>query len=160
MTRLNPDYRRIAERLLLNAELPVSLTSALAKALRSGKPRMTRPAEVIIEENSKGGVLHVVSRGTVQVHVTNIDGDSVKVAELKGPVVVGYLAALDGGVRTARCTVERTSLVIDFSKKQIQTLLSRADPAAEAFRTLLLRAMTAQIASTSKQLATLRSTRS
>ena len=44
MTRLNPDYRRIAERLLLNAEMPVSLTSALAKALRSGKPRMTRPA--------------------------------------------------------------------------------------------------------------------
>jgi len=157
VTLLNPDYKKIAGRLLRNARLPVEQTIALADALRAGEPRMAMPGEELIEENSKGRTLHLVSRGKVFVHVTNIDGVRSKVAELQGPVLIGYLAALDGGIRTASCTTAQSALVLDFHAEVIQSMLERIDPAGEAFRTLVLRAMTSQLASTSRQLATLAS---
>ncbi len=155
MIQLNPDYQGIAARMLRNARLPATLIPALAKALAAGEPRMANPGEVLIEENSPGGELLLVSRGKVFVHITSLDGFRTKVAELQGPVMIGYLAALDGGERTACCTVARTALVLHFSPDTLQQMWRRTDPAAEAFRTLVLRAMTTHLASTSRQLATL-----
>ena len=155
MTDLNPDFGQIAGRLLRNMRLPAELRHDLAEALRQGAPRRVLPSETLIEEGSTGDVLHLVCRGPVDIHVTNIEGDRMKVASLQSPVMVGYLAVLDGGIRTASCTAAQASLVIDFSKAVVRTFLEGTDRGSQAFRVLLLRAMTTQLASTSRQLSNL-----
>ncbi len=155
MTPFRPDYPDLADRLLRGARLPRGDSKELARTLALGRPRRLGDGAIIIKEGTRSDVIHLVSRGQIRVSARSVDGAVHPVATLPTPSFIGYVAALDRGIRTATCVASHSTVVIDFESEVVSRILDSTDRGAEWFRTLLLRGMTSQLASTSSQLATL-----
>ena len=75
--------------------------SALERISVRAVRRSYRKGEFIFRQGDDAASLFVVVSGTVKVHVTSEDGDSVVLATLQTPDVFGELSLMDEGPRSA-----------------------------------------------------------
>jgi predicted acylesterase/phospholipase RssA/CRP-like cAMP-binding protein len=82
--------------------------------------------EVLVEAGSQGQGVSVVVDGTLGVDVTVEDGTPARIAELSAGSIVGEVAALLGGRRTAAVTAVEPTTVIDLTAAGFELLLAAA----------------------------------
>lgn len=98
------------EAALAKAELMAALSDATrARLAKQGVPCTVEPGKLLFAKGDKGDALYVLLEGEVEVRTSTEAGKDVRLASLKPPAVIGEMAVLDGGVRSADiCAIRRS----------------------------------------------------
>jgi CRP/FNR family transcriptional regulator, cyclic AMP receptor protein len=98
------------EAALARAELMAALSEATrARLAKQGAPCTVEPGNLLFAKGDKGDALYVLLEGEVEVRTSTEAGKDVRLAALKPPAVIGEMAVLDGGVRSADiCAIRRS----------------------------------------------------
>lgn len=98
------------EAALAKAELMAALSDATrARLAKQGVPCTVDPGKLLFAKGDKGDALYVLLEGEVEVRTSTEAGKDVRLASLKPPAVIGEMAVLDGGVRSADiCAIRRS----------------------------------------------------
>ena len=96
------DILQNVEAALGKTELMVALSDATrARLAKQGQPCIVEPGKLLFAKGDKGDALYVLLEGEVEVRTSTEAGKDVRLASLKPPAVIGEMAVLDGGVRSA-----------------------------------------------------------
>lgn len=71
---------------------------------------------VLFQKGAPGDALYVLIEGEVEVCISTEGGRSVRMAALGPGAVIGEMAVLDGGARSADCTASRRSRLLRISR--------------------------------------------
>ena len=98
------------EQALARAELMAALSDETrARLAKQGVPCTVEPGKLLFAKGDKGDALYVLLEGEVEVRISTEGGKDVRMAALKPPAVIGEMAVLDGGVRSADiCAIRRS----------------------------------------------------
>ncbi|MBY0562735.1 MAG: Crp/Fnr family transcriptional regulator [Hyphomonadaceae bacterium] len=98
------------EAALARAEFMAALSDATrAKLAKQGAPVTVEPGKLLFAKGDKGDALYVLLEGEVEVRTSTEAGKDVRIAALKPPALIGEMAVLDGGVRSADiCAIRRS----------------------------------------------------
>jgi CRP-like cAMP-binding protein len=98
------------EAALAKAELMAALSDATrARLAKQGAPCTVEPGNLLFAKGDKGDALYVLLEGEVEVRTSTEAGKDVRLAALKPYSVIGEMAVLDGGVRSADiCAIRRS----------------------------------------------------
>jgi CRP-like cAMP-binding protein len=98
------------EQALAKAELMAALSDATrARLAKQGQPMTIEPGKLLFAKGDKGDALYVLLEGEVEVRTSTEAGKDVRLAALKPPAVIGEMAVLDGGMRSADiCAIRRS----------------------------------------------------
>ncbi len=88
--------------------------------------RALAPGEVLVEAGTEARELAVVVEGTLRVDLVTPDGTTASIAELGAGSIVGEMALLLGGRRTAAVTATTPAMVLDLSAEGFGRLLAGA----------------------------------
>jgi len=101
------------ETALAKAELMAALTDATrARLAKQGVPCTIEPGKLLFAKGDKGDALYVLLEGEVEVRTSTEAGKDVRIAALKPYALIGEMAVLDGGVRSADiCAIRRSRLL-------------------------------------------------
>lgn len=88
--------------------------------------RMLAPGEVLVEAGTEARELAVVVEGSLRVDLVTPDGATARVAELGPGTIVGEMALLLGGRRSAAVTAVTSAMVVDLSAAGFGRLLAEA----------------------------------
>lgn len=88
--------------------------------------RLLAPGDVLVEADTEAREVGVVVEGALRVEVVAADGTRTPIAELGPGSVVGEVALLLGGRRTASVVADRESIVVDLSAAGFTRLLADA----------------------------------
>lgn len=107
------------EAALAKAELLAALSEAgRARLARAGVPVTVEPGALLFARGDKGDALYVLLEGEVEVRISNAAGRDVRIASLKPHALIGEMAVLDGGQRSADIAAIRRSRVLRISRDQ------------------------------------------
>jgi CRP-like cAMP-binding protein len=107
------------EAALAKAELMAALSDATrARLAMQGAPCTVEPGKLLFARGDKGDALYVLLEGEVEVRISNEAGRDVRIAALKPPALIGEMAALDGGKRSADVAAIRRSRFLRISRDQ------------------------------------------
>ncbi len=154
---LNVDHADLARRLLRSLRRPPSDAPALAQVLRRAEAvREPNGTTLIDYDNPPGGLILVLS-GRVSVMVP--DGGNGgpnsrlrEVARLDSPAILGEVAAIDDGPRSAGCVMASAGLVLRLSRNAVLSALDEVSVPGETFRLLLAINLVRQLSNTNRQL--------
>lgn len=98
------------EAALAKAELMAALSDATrARLAKQGVPCTVNPGDLLFAKGDKGDALYVLLEGEVEVRTSTEAGKDVRLAALKPYAVIGEMAVLDGGARSADiCAIRRS----------------------------------------------------
>lgn len=98
------------EAALAKAELMAALSDATrARLAKQGAPCTVEPGKLLFAKGDKGDALYVLLEGEVEVRTSTEAGKDVRIAALKPYALIGEMAVLDGGVRSADiCAIRRS----------------------------------------------------
>jgi CRP/FNR family cyclic AMP-dependent transcriptional regulator len=98
-----------AEAALAKSELMAALTDATrARLARQGAPCTVEPGNLLFAKGDKGDALYLLLEGEVEVRTSTEAGKDVRLASLMPYAVIGEMAVLDGGQRSADiCALRR-----------------------------------------------------
>lgn len=98
------------EAALAKAELMAALSDATrARLAKQGQPCTVEPGKLLFAKGDKGDALYVLLEGEVEVRTSTEAGKDVRLASLTPPAVIGEMAVLDGGTRSADiCAIRRS----------------------------------------------------
>lgn len=98
------------EAALAKAELMAALSEQTrARLARQGTPCSVEPGNLLFAKGDKGDALYVLLEGEVEVRTSTEAGKDVRMASLTPYAVIGEMAVLDGGVRSADiCAIRRS----------------------------------------------------
>jgi CRP-like cAMP-binding protein len=100
------------EAALAKAELMAALSEATLKRLaKQGQPCTVDSGKLLFAKGDKGDALYVLLEGEVEVRVSTEAGKDVRMASLKPPALIGEMAVLDGGTRSADICAIRKSRI-------------------------------------------------
>jgi CRP-like cAMP-binding protein len=101
------------EAALAKAELMAALSpTTRARLAKQGSPCTVEPGKLLFAKGDKGDALYVLLEGEVEVRTSTEAGKDVRIAALKPYAVIGEMAVLDGGVRSADiCAIRRSRLL-------------------------------------------------
>lgn len=99
------------------------------KLIAEGSLTNLAPGAVLFEKGAAGDALYVLIEGEVEVCVSTEGGRSVRMAALGPGAVIGEMAVLDGGARSADCTASRKSRLLRISRDAALAALE-AEPKA------------------------------
>jgi CRP/FNR family transcriptional regulator, cyclic AMP receptor protein len=101
------------EAALAKAELMAALSDATrARLAKQGVPCTVEPGKLLFAKGDKGDALFVLLEGEVEVRTSTSAGKDVRIASLKPHALIGEMAVLDGGVRSADiCAIRRSRLL-------------------------------------------------
>lgn len=118
------------EAALGRAELFAPLSEkSRAKLAAAGSVVSVEPSQLLFAKGDPGDALFVVLEGEVEVRTSSESGRDVRIAALKPHAVIGEMAVLDGGARSADiCAIRRTRLLRISRDVALQTL--EAEPKA------------------------------
>lgn len=88
--------------------------------------RLLAPGDVLVEAGTEAREVAVVVDGALRIEVVAPDGTSTAIAELGPGSIVGEVALLLGGRRTASVIAERETIVVDLSAAGFSELLRSA----------------------------------
>lgn len=145
MTELVVDTHAVARRLLRREGLPLGGTDALSDVLRTAHALHLEAGSVLVHEGDAARELLVVARGQVRVHLKDAGGNPSEVAILKAPLLLGHIAIIDDGNRSATCEMATGGLVLALPRARVHELLTSTDRGAEAMRDLMLSGMFRQL---------------
>ena len=97
--------------------------------------------ELLFEKGDPGDAVYVVIEGEIEIGVTTEGGRSVRFAALKAGDVLGELAALDGGPRSADARAARRSKLLKIPRETLMSTIAAEPGAALA----LLSALAARV---------------
>lgn len=107
------------EAALAKAELMAALSQATRTRLaRQGAACTVEPGKLLFAKGDAGDALYVLLEGEVEVRVSTQAGKDVRIAALKPPALIGEMAVLDGGVRSADVAAIRRSRLLRISRDQ------------------------------------------
>ncbi|MDX2276219.1 MAG: Crp/Fnr family transcriptional regulator [Hyphomonadaceae bacterium] len=114
------------ESALAKAELFASISEAGRKRLaKGGSPCALDPGALLFAKGDKGDALYVLIEGEVEIRVSNEAGRDVRLASLKPYSVIGEMAVLDGGARSADvCAIRRSRFLRISRDTALETLES------------------------------------
>ena len=100
-----------------------ALMAALSEATRArlakqGVPVTVEPGALLFAQGDTGDALYVLLEGEVEVRTSNQAGRDVRIAALTPYVVIGEMAVLDGGARSADIAAIRRSKLLRISRDQ------------------------------------------
>jgi CRP-like cAMP-binding protein len=98
------------EAALAKAELMAALSEETRKRLaQQGVPCTVEPGKLLFAKGDRGDALYVLLEGEVEVRTSTEAGKDIRIASLKPPAVIGEMAVLDGGARSADiCAIRRS----------------------------------------------------
>lgn len=98
------------EAALAKADLMAALSDATRKRLAvGGSPCAVEPGALLFARGDPGDALFVLLEGEVEVRTSNESGRDVRLASLTPYAVIGEMAVLDGGERSADiCAIRRS----------------------------------------------------
>ena len=104
------DILQGVEAAMAKAELMAALSDATRSRLaKQGVPCTVEPGKLLFAKGDKGDALYVLIEGEVEVRTSSEAGKDVRLASLKPPALIGEMAVLDGGVRSADiCAIRRS----------------------------------------------------
>ena len=112
------DHKHV-EAALAKAELMASLSDATrARLVKQGVPCTVEPGKLLFGRGDKGDALYVLLEGEVEVRISNEAGRDVRIASLKPYALIGEMAVLDGGKRSADVAAIRRSRFLRISRDQ------------------------------------------
>jgi CRP/FNR family transcriptional regulator, cyclic AMP receptor protein len=107
------------ETALAKAELMAALSDATrARLAKQGVPMTIEPGKLLFAKGDKGDALYVLLEGEVEVRSSTEAGKDVRIAALKPLAVIGEMAVLDGGVRSADICAIRKCRVLRIHRDQ------------------------------------------
>ncbi len=107
------------EAALAKAELMAALSEATrSKLARQGAPCTVEPGKLLFAKGDKGDALYVLLEGEVEVRTSTEAGKDVRIAALKPYALIGEMAVLDGGVRSADIAAIRRSRFLRIGRDQ------------------------------------------
>ena len=114
------------EAALAKAELFASISDAgRARLAKAGSNVTVEPGALLFARGDKGDALYVLLEGEVEVRTSNEAGRDVRLAALKPYAVIGEMAVLDGGARSADVAGIRRSRLLRIARETaLQTLES------------------------------------
>jgi CRP-like cAMP-binding protein len=100
-----------------------ALMTALSEATRArlakqGAAVSIEPGGLLFAQGDPGDALYVLLEGEVEVRTSNQAGRDVRIAALKPYAVIGEMALLDGGARSADIAAIRRSKLLRISRDQ------------------------------------------
>lgn len=115
---------------LAKSALFAPLTEARRKKLvAEGSVTALNPGALLFARGDPGDALYVVIEGEIEVCVSTEGGRSVRMAALGPGAVIGEMAVLDGGGRSADANAVRRSRLLRISRDATLSAL-KAEPAA------------------------------
>ncbi len=107
------------EAALAKAELMAALSEATLKRLaKQGQPCTVESGKLLFAKGDKGDALYVLLEGEVEVRTSTESGKDVRMASLMPPAVIGEMAVLDGGTRSADICAIRKSRFLRIHRDQ------------------------------------------
>jgi CRP/FNR family cyclic AMP-dependent transcriptional regulator len=102
---------------LAKADLFASISDGGRKRLaKAGTACAVEPGALLFAKGDKGDALYVLLEGEVEIRVSNEAGRDVRLAALKPYSVIGEMAVLDGGARSADVAAIRRSRLLRISR--------------------------------------------
>ncbi|MFZ2030878.1 MAG: Crp/Fnr family transcriptional regulator [Vitreimonas sp.] len=112
------------EAALAKSELLAALSEATrARLAKQGGPFTVEPGNLLFAKGDKGDALYVLLEGEVEVRSSTEAGKDVRLASLKPPAVIGEMAVLDGGRRSADICAIRRSRFLRIGRDQALAVL-------------------------------------
>lgn len=93
----------------------------------------------IFEQGDKGDCAYIIEEGEVAISTCNSEGQDVHLALLTAGNLVGEMALIDGGPRTASAIVLSTTKLVIIPEQHFTRLLTSADPTVTLFINVVLR---------------------
>lgn len=113
------DSLSAAETALARTELMAALSAETrARLARQGVPCTVEPGNLLFAKGDKGDALYVMLEGEVEVRTSTEAGKDVRLASLKPYAVIGEMAVLDGGSRSADVCALRRSRFLRIHRDQ------------------------------------------
>lgn len=107
------------EAALAKAALMAALSAETrARLARQGQPCTVEAGKLLFAKGDKGDALYVLLEGEVEVRTSTEAGKDVRLASLKPHSVIGEMAVLDGGVRSADICAIRKSRFLRIHREQ------------------------------------------
>ena len=101
------------EQALAKADFMAALSAQTRERLaKQGVPCTVEPGKLLFARGDKGDALFVLLEGEVEVRTSNEAGRDVRIAALKPYALIGEMAVLDGGVRSADIAAIRRSRLL------------------------------------------------
>jgi CRP-like cAMP-binding protein len=110
---MNPKDHAQIEAALARAELMAHMSQAArARLIEGGAIVSVEPGSLLFAKGDPGDALYVMIEGEVEVRTSKVSGRDVRLAALKPFALIGEMAVLDGGERSADiCAIRRTRLL-------------------------------------------------
>ncbi len=123
----------LAANALAQSPLFAALTQAGRESLAArGLETKLAPGERLFNKGDKGDALYVLLEGEIEIGVTTREGKQVRFAALGAGAVVGELATIDGGARSADATALRRSRLLRLNRDAVVEILQAEPPALMA----------------------------
>ena len=135
------DYENVSRQLLRRESLSMDGVGPLAALLRSAMPRRLKGGTILVKEGELADELLVVARGSVRVLLQNERGLPTEVALLKAPCLLGPIAIIDDGRRSATCVLASSGLVLALERDRVEAVFTGTNRRAEVMRELMLAGM-------------------
>lgn len=104
---------------LTKSELLAALSDAArARLAKAGAPVTIEPGALLFARGDHGDALYVLLEGEVEVRTSNEAGRDVRLAAIKAVALLGEMAVLDGGARSADIAAIRRSRLLRISRDQ------------------------------------------
>src|SRR5690606_42101961 len=115
------------EAALAKAELMAALSDATrARLAKQGQPCTVESGKLLFAKGDKGDALYVLLEGEVEVRTSTEARKDVRLASLTPPAVIGEMAVLDGGVRSADICAIRPSRCLRIHRDQANPAVDSA----------------------------------
>jgi CRP-like cAMP-binding protein len=113
------DQLQNVEAALAKAELMAALSDETrTRVAKQGAPCTIEPGKLLFSRGDKGDALYVLLEGEVEIRTSTRAGKDVRIASLKPYAVIGEMAVLDGGKRSADVAAIRRSRFLRIGRDQ------------------------------------------
>ena len=114
---MTPDETKIIEAAFARADLLAALSEAARKRLAgAGNLVSVDPGALLFSKGDPGDALYVLIEGEVEIRTGSEGGRDVRIAALKAPALLGEMAVLDGGARSADVAALRRAKLLRISR--------------------------------------------
>ncbi len=82
---------------------------------------------IVIEQGTMGSRAYMIESGTIEVFVKDDDGNEIILSQLGAGSMVGEMAAMSDGVRTASARTKEDSVLVSISAHALHTSMTASD---------------------------------
>lgn len=99
----------------------------VSKPVRILDRRFVPAGQLVIEQGCIGNRAFMIEKGKVEVFMRDRQGHTVKIAEAGEGSIIGEMALLDGGVRSASIRTLEDSILVAISAQDIEESIGQKD---------------------------------